>query len=373
MRRKAVDVFEAHQKYIVAVQNSLESLINRSRTNPHPHRRGDSNASAPHSPTSLHAHLPPDLTFTAASPDGRNDDDINGSGTRDRRRSSGYVHRPAFTTIREVSYDEGAAILLHDDDDDDNDDNERTGLMRDSGRGSNRRDTRRKSYGATTSEPISVRAGRNRRPSDQITSEAPRASGNSRSRSKARTPPRSDPAPHMISEPSSVNTDDTALLDDHPSPALEDIDARIGGRDDSRGRAVESRPLSPVSAKHSESASGYTRSGRRLSVSTRFADDSSGDEGGDVARGIVATGGGAVFGGRAGLGMTPATSSLPGGGPGVVNTGIGIMDLDPAEELDAVDLELPVAEDGTEVRNWVDAVKVRQPWQSFCLENLLIA
>lgn len=92
-----------------------------------------------------------------------------------------------------------------------------------------------------------------------------------------------------------------------------------------------------------------------------------------MARGIVATGGGAVFGGRAGLGMTPATSSLPGGGPGVVNTGIGIMDLDPAEELDAVDLELPVAEDGTEARNWVDAVKVRQPWQSFCLESLLIA
>lgn len=83
-------------------------------------------------------------------------------------------------------------------------------------------------------------------------------------------------------------------------------------------------------------------------MATRFGDDSSGDEGGDVARGLLATGAGAVFGGRSGMGMTPAG-----------NTGGTIgMEVDPAEELDAEDLELPIAEDGKEGRVWTEAIRV---------------
>ena len=85
---------------------------------------------------------------------------------------------------------------------------------------------------------------------------------------------------------------------------------------------------------------------KRQSIASRIADDSSGDEGGDVARGLAAGGGGAMFGGRTGLGMIPAN--------GVTAS----MDFDPVEELDAGDLEVPVAQDGLEVREWSEALRV---------------
>jgi len=117
---------------------------------------------------------------------------------------------------------------------------------------------------------------------------------------------------------------------------------------EARGRPTASRslPRSRHSSRTSTRLDSPTRHRKRQSVTTRFADDSSGDEGGDVARGLVASGGGAMFGGRAGLGITPAA-----GGTG--------MDLDPVEELDAHALELPVAQDGLEIRVWTEALRVR--------------
>ena len=112
-----------------------------------------------------------------------------------------------------------------------------------------------------------------------------------------------------------------------------------------RGRRTDSRSLSRTSS--SAIVSAHHRS--RQSVTTRFADDSSGDEGGDVVRGLVASGGGAMFGGKVGLGISPASGRETGGG----------MDYDPVEELDARDLELPVAQDGLEVRVWTEALRVR--------------
>ena len=67
--------------------------------------------------------------------------------------------------------------------------------------------------------------------------------------------------------------------------------------------------------------------------------------------------------GRSGLGMTPSTA-----GPGPAGSasggfgGLG-LDFDPAEELDAADLQLPVTEDGKELRVWQQALKV-----SLCAE-----
>ena len=246
------------------------------------------------------------------------------------RRGSAYAHTfevPRIGTIREASYDDGAAIMFGDEADDETERDERD--ERSTLLGS-RREPRRQSYGAT-SEPIAwkmdkiERAGRRR-------SDAHRPAGTSRSRSKARTPPRREPLPHTST------TDTTSTIQDETDDNEEDDFPK----DFERGRGTDERPLSPVSTKYS--GDGFRR--RRESVTTRFADDSSGDEGGDVARGLAATGGGAVFGGRVGLGM------LPGGTSG------GVMDLDPAEELDAEDLELPLADDGREAREWTEALRV---------------
>lgn len=242
------------------------------------------------------------------------------------RRQSAYGHtseHPRIGTIREASYDDGAAILLGDDGDDERDgEDERSSLLAPS-----RRKSRRQSYGAT-SEPVGQRGDRVDRSGRRRRSDAqnvPRA-GTSRSRSVARTPPRKEPV--------SGFTPVELTADDMIAPAEEGV----------RGRDTDERPLSPVSTKYSLEGSRQ----RRGSMATRFGDDSSGDEGGDVARGLLATGAGAVFGGRAGMGMTPA---------GTAN-GAATMELDPAEELDAEDLELPIADDGREGREWTEAIRV---------------
>jgi hypothetical protein len=96
-----------------------------------------------------------------------------------------------------------------------------------------------------------------------------------------------------------------------------------------RGRDRYERPLSretsPVTVKSTLSAIGHPR---RMSVTTRFEEDSSGDEGGDVARGLAATGGAAIMGTRPGLGFVPTGAT-------------GQMDLDPVEELTPEELEVP--------------------------------
>ena len=84
---------------------------------------------------------------------------------------------------------------------------------------------------------------------------------------------------------------------------------------------------------------------RRESVASWFnGDDSSGDDGGDLARGLLVSGGGPMLGASHGLGNT-----------GMASSG---MDFDPAEELTFDDLELPVNDEGLEVRVWSDAMRV---------------
>jgi len=85
---------------------------------------------------------------------------------------------------------------------------------------------------------------------------------------------------------------------------------------------------------------------RRESVASWFnGDDSSGDDGGDVTRGLLVSGGGPMMG-ASGMGL---------GGAGMVASG---MDFDPAEELTFDELELPVDESGMEVRVWSEAMRV---------------
>jgi MATE family multidrug resistance protein len=270
-----------------AVHSNLETLINRSRSHPHPRRPSDTFDQ----PSGSTAHL-----YSA-------------------RRQSEYDYSPRVGTIQEASYDD--AILLGDDDDMAD---ERTRLLRQAEERS-----RRKSYGAgAISQPVGERVGR--RYSANV------AQGNSRSRSTVRTPPREEPVKEDHGElgPSSYSNDEER--DNPTSPKT------------ARGRTTDSRSLPRASFQAGAKPVDHRR---RQSVAARFADDSSGDEGGDVARGMVANGGGAMFGVRAGLGITPA----PGGGAGCI-------EYDPVEELCAQDLELPVAQDGLEVRVWTEALRV---------------
>lgn len=233
--------------------------------------------------------------------------------------------------IREASYDAGAIFL-------DDEDDERSALLDRKGRRSRRQSeksqkSRRRSYGAAASEPLGRMTKREPSPED---------AGTSRSRSKARTPPRSNHLPRGEGE------DGEFLINLGDDEGEENGDGADRG---GRGRATHERPLSrsssPVTTK---SASIYSYNHRRRqSVTARFADDSSGDEGGDVARGMVVTGGGAMFGAHTGMGMTPASG--PGGE-------LGLMEEDPAEVLGPEELELPTNDEGLEVRQWPEALRV---------------
>ncbi|KAK8858653.1 hypothetical protein IAR55_002882 [Kwoniella newhampshirensis] len=315
-----------------AVQSNLENLINRSRTHPHPRRPSEID----YSPSlAAHEHPEPSPTLDEAS---------NRAHAARRRQSAGTHVNPRVGTIQEATYEE--PLIFQDDDDVANGTDERSGLLdedwsrRASGRSS------RRSYGATNA-PLGDRQSRRVKSVD--TRAGAEGGGNSRSRSKARTPPRRGSL-HMR------RAADKELLDSPETPKGHGRHGPGESADDDddtssrRGRQVGSRPLStrtssPYSSAFHPHGSGISH--RRISVTARMGDDSSGDEGGDVARGLVASGGGAMFGGRAGLGMTPAAG--------------GTMDLDPVEELDAQDLELPVAEDGTEVRVWTGALRTEFP------------
>lgn len=237
--------------------------------------------------------------------------------------------------------------MLDNDESDPEDEDENGKVTEQSGllsKSSSRRESRRTSYGAqATSEPFrDWRGGRRLSAGAKV--------GNSRSRSKARSPPRVATA---VPEGTSVESTPGAEIlhvkhgSGSTSGAVDD-DAGSGhsrrssntSRVSRRGRDMEERPLSPLTS--------IKPINRRMSVASRFADDSSGDEGGDVARGLVASGGGAMMG-----------TGLSGhGGAGGMTLGGG-MEFDPAQELTHEDLEVPVDDTGMEVRLWADALRVR--------------
>lgn len=271
--------------------------------------------------------------------------------------------------IREASYNEGAAILLDDSDDADEGDalipaDQQVG-------GHNRRDSRAsRTSRASRSSRLSATARRNfggasdpvgltpvnapakaRRGSNEVSGRT----GNSRSRSTARTPPRHGRM--SMAKPGDFGSDHES---DHGGEGEEgyfDFDEALEGTRSraERGRGTESRPLSRSSSPlDSRSELSYRRgpAGRRgsMATTTRFAEDSSGDEGGDVARGLVGTGGVGMLGTRGGNGMIPGHSQ---GGGGMIG-----MEVDPAEELLPEDLEVPLDKDGLEIRDWTEALRV---------------
>lgn len=286
----------------LAVQNNLETLINRARSNPLSQRRlSDAD---PEHPTGSNARFY-ERDYAVAHPHGRP------------------------STIREVSYDEGAIFLDDDQDDEEGGGgrDERSGLL--ASQPASRRQSltpsqtrgRRSSYG-TMSEPLKDPHAQHAQGRGSVSSTGAKA-GTSRSRSKVRSPPRKSRGEE--DGPGGGMADDRRSVRSHRSTQ-------------SRGRDMEERPLSPLMA--------MTKA-RRESIASWFGDDSSGDEGGDVARGLLA-GGGSMLGANhsAGFGL---------GAQGMVANG---MEYDPAEELTYDDLELPVNDEGYEVRVWSDAMKV---------------
>jgi len=205
-----------------AVQSNLENLIQRSRTNPHPHSDGR----RPSIPESIQERQ-----------------------SRSRRPSE---YAPAaFQPITEAESfgDNGAAILLPDDDDDDNvthqasqdlakiKTDERTGILQKNGNGMNKE----KSYGTLSvnlpvaSTSASASASGSGQTSRRQSENGRGSSGNSRSRSKARSPPR------QASRRRPIDADDNYQSDDEIRP--------ISATNTSfRGRRQDPRPLSPATA-----------------------------------------------------------------------------------------------------------------------------
>ena len=304
-----------------AVQTNLETLITKARTNPH--RR----PSVPE----CDLESPINLSAPTAYPQ----PEETSESFKARRRSE-YQRSAVIDTIHETSFDDGVAILLGDENEAEDDDEDARDLTErassQSRRGMSRADNarRRRSHGSTASAPVGQGRAHGRRKSTGT-----RAPGTSRSRSKARTPPRKEPFLERYMK-----------MTDSKSAGEDDEGDEEVAEQTSRGRDAESRPLSRVSTRFSETTS-LLRHGRG-SIHTRFADDASDGEGEDVKRGLLSSGGGTILG-RNGLdGQTR-------------EGGLG-LDFDPVEELDAQDLQLPVAEDGKEIRVWTEALKVSQTW-----------
>ncbi|WVR06419.1 hypothetical protein IAU60_003450 [Kwoniella sp. DSM 27419] len=321
-----------------AVQSNLENLIKRSQSNPHPRRPSE----VSHHPD--HDHHGANADSSDPSPDDQGQAHSSQTPSRRRPSAAASAHGHGIGTIQEASYED--ALIFHDDDDEAGATTERSALLDRDWSSSSRRASRnsRRSYGATSAPLGQARVGRRR--SIEGFTPANATTGNSRSRSKARTPPRrgshharrsdKEDDSREVTSAYASEEDDQAHLQQHPGHI--------------RGRASGSRPLSRTSSPYSSIVGLPTTGtgGRRQSVTVRMADDSSGDEGGDVARGLVASAGGAMFGAHAG----------GAGGPGVA---LGNMDYDPVEELDAQDLELPVDQSGQEVRVWTEAMRAEMP------------
>lgn len=302
----------SHDKMLMeeAVQSNLENLIKRAQSNPLSQRRLSDTEGADHP-----------------------------SGSNARFYDAHYAPQGRPSTIREVSYDEGAIFLDDEDNDDDRErererhGDERSGLLSQSAsRRQSQNRGRRTSYGTMTSasaseplkDPSSAHHGRG------SVSMGNGKAGNSRSRSKVRSPPRRSRGDE---------DGEAAAADDRRSIRSGRSHRSNHSNAHHRGRDAEERPLSPHMT--------MTKA-RRESIASWFGDDSSGDEGGDVARGLLVTSGGPMLGAghSAGLGL---------GAQGIAATG---MEYDPAEELTYGDLELPVNDKGLEVRVWSDAMRV---------------
>lgn len=291
------------------------------------------------------------------------------SSSMDRRR---WSHAPSarMALIREASYQDGA--IFADDEDaaaDGAGADERSALVSRSRRqsamsgrsGRSGKSARsgmgrpgdRRSYGSTGEVfAPNMRMTPSIPATGAVGASAPRRAskaGSSRSRSQARTPPKRVKGQR---EPRASGHGDG---DATPPSASEDDEFDDGETTPmARGRDTDSRPLSrnasPVSSRMSRYSTAPSAQnfgairGRRASDAMRLGGDSSGDEGGDVARGLAASGGGVMFGGRSGLGMAP--------GEGLEGL------LDPAEELGPQDLELPTDLEGREVRHWAEALRV---------------
>ncbi|OXG27238.1 MATE family multidrug resistance protein [Cryptococcus neoformans Ze90-1] len=297
-----------------ALQSNLENLISRSRTHPHPHR-----VAGEHSPPHHNNHLQQPSPSYSHPVEG-SDNDLDKSTTG---HTLAAHHAPRVGTIQEASFDE--PLIFQDDEDSistDRQRGERTTLLNHDWKRRVSR-TSRRSYGAA-SAPLGAHEG-----SWQASSVDGLGVGNSRSRSKARTPPRRE------SEHGRKDRDgDVAQPRGVPAQSSSDEDSTSTRR----GRLQGSRPLSHTSSPYSSPTSPFR------SKTVRVADESSDeDEGGDLARGLLATSGTGVFAGSGRVGDA------------------GLMDLDPVEELDAEDLELPVGEDGTEVRDRTKAFKAELP------------
>ncbi|RXK35738.1 MATE family multidrug resistance protein [Tremella mesenterica] len=167
-------------------------------------------------------------------------------------------------------------------------------------------------------------------------------SGTSRSRSKARTPPRKQP----IRESASIESSEGGI----PTFVSQQQEDDVSSPETLRGRNVTSRPLSRSNSTtdiiNESTYSNLSFRNENMGASTKYTstEDFSGDEDEDVIRGLVGNGGDVLFGGKMGLGLV-------GGG----------MDIDPAEELNAQDLELPVGDDGRELRVWTEALRAEIP------------
>lgn len=229
-------------------------------------------------------------------------------------------HAPRVGTIEEVSPEE--PLIFQDDEDNlgtDRQPGERSSLLNHDWKRRVSR-TSRRSYG-TASAPVGAHED-----SRRVSSVDALGAGNSRSRSKARTPPRRESVQgrkdkgEEVAQPPDVPAQDSS---DEDSTSIR------------RGRLPGSRALSHTSSPYTSPTSPFRN--KILRVADESSDE---DEGGDLARGLLATSGTGVFAGSGRIGDA------------------GLMELDPVEELDAEDLELPVEEDGKEARDRTSAIKV---------------
>ncbi|KIR57117.1 MATE family multidrug resistance protein [Cryptococcus gattii Ru294] len=297
-----------------ALQSNLENLISRSRTHPHPQR-----VAGEHSPPYHNNHLR-QPSPSHPHPEEGFDDDFGKSTTGQLPAAH---HAPRVGTIEEASPEE--PLIFQDDEDNlstDRQPGERSSLLNHDWKRRVSR-TSRRSYG-TASAPVGAHED-----SRRVSSVDALGAGNSRSRSKARTPPRRESV-HGRKD----KGEDVAQPPGVPAQYSSDEDSTSTRR----GRLPGSRALSHTSSPYTSPTSPFRN------MILRVADESSDeDEGGDLARGLLATSGTGVFAGSGRIGDA------------------GLMELDPVEELDAEDLELPVEEDGKEARDRTSAIKAELP------------
>nr|ODN99804.1 MATE family multidrug resistance protein [Cryptococcus depauperatus CBS 7855] len=217
------------------------------------------------------------------------------------RLSAVHGHRPTVDTIQEVSHED--PLVFQDEDDNQNEHHERAGLLaQDQAKRGSRH--RRRSYGATSALLGPYDHSKQTKSSKTFDGEG------SQPKSTAHVRNKND----QLRSEQDDSSDDESIATQH-------------------GRPRGSHSLSRVSSHHSAQSHHYRKPG----AAVRATCDSSDDEGDDLVRGILANADVVLNGGRAGDAVA--------------------IDFDPVEELDAVDLELPLTDDGTEARDWPKALR----------------